>query len=101
MPVVSNFLMALAQVVHLLLNAYMWIVIIRALVSWVNPDPFNPIVSFLYRLTDPVLDRVRRFLPPLGGIDLSPLVVLIAIVFLDRFLVSTLYDLAFSLKGAP
>ena len=94
MFVISHFLMALAKVVDLVLTIYMWIIIIRALISWVNPDPFNPIVRFLYQVTEPVLYRVRRFLPPLGGIDLSPLIVILLIVFLQQFLVPSLYDLA-------
>ncbi len=97
MPVLGNFVLALSEVIHLLLNAYMWIVIIRAIVSWVNPDPYNPIVSFLYRVTEPVLRYVRRFLPPLGGIDFSPIIVLVAIVFIDRFFVPTLVDIGYSL----
>jgi len=94
MFVISHFLTALARVVDLVLTIYMWIIIIRALISWVNPDPFNPIVRFLYQVTEPVLYRVRRFMPPLGGIDLSPLIVILLIVFLQQFLVQSLYDLA-------
>lgn len=98
MTLLGNLIIAFAQVVHLLLNAYMWVVIIRAIVSWVNPDPFNPIVRFLYAVTEPVLGHIRRFLPPLGGIDLSPLVVLVAVVFLDQFLVSTIMEFGLSIK---
>jgi YggT family protein len=77
-------------------------VIIRAIISWVNPDPFNPIVRFLYRATEPVLGYARRIVPPLGGIDLSPILVLVVIVFLDQFLVQTITELAFKLKtGTP
>jgi YggT family protein len=90
----GNLLRALAQIINMVLNIYMWIVIIAALISWVNPDPYNPIVRFLYRATGPVFQRVRRFVPPLGGIDLSPLIVLLVIYFLQYFLVTTLLQLS-------
>ncbi|MFQ5657686.1 MAG: YggT family protein [Candidatus Methylomirabilales bacterium] len=89
-----NLLSAVAQILHLALFVYMWMIIIRAIISWVNPDPYNPIVQFLYRSTEPVLERVRRFLPITWGIDFSPLVVILAIMFLDQFLVGSLRDLA-------
>ncbi len=98
MFVFVNFLNAVAYVIDVLLNIYMWIIIARAIISWVNPDPYNPIVSFLYRATEPVLSRVRRVVPNLGGIDLSPLVVLLAIFFLQKFLVSSLFELVSRLK---
>lgn len=99
MFIVANFLEALAQVLYYLLEAYMWIVIARAMVSWVNPDPYNPIVRFLYSATEPVLYRLRRAFPLYGGgIDFSPILVFVAIIFLQRFLVQSLYDLARSLR---
>jgi YggT family protein len=89
---------ALATVVNLALTIYMWVIIARALLSWVNPDPYNPIVRFLYNVTEPVLDWVRRRIPLVfGGLDLSPLLVLLAILFLQRFLVATLLELALRL----
>jgi YggT family protein len=98
MFVAGNFLSALAVVLHWLLQAYMWVVIIRVLLSWVNPDPRNPIVQTLNRLTDPLLDPIRRKLYRLMGyggvgIDLSPLVLIAAIWFVDYFVVATLHDL--------
>jgi YggT family protein len=76
-----------------LLLIYAWIIIIRALLSWVNPDPRNPIVAFLRRITDPVLEPVRRFLPPwkTAGLDLSPVIVLIVIEFVRRVILPSLY----------
>lgn len=86
---------ALASILDLALNIYMWVIIARALLSWVNPDPYNPIVRFLYNITEPVMRWVRRRVPLIfGGLDLSPILILIAIVFLRRFLVMTLWDLA-------
>lgn len=99
MFVLANFLDALAQGLYFLLEAYMWIVVARAVISWVNPDPHNPIVRFLYSATEPVLYRLRRALPLYaGGIDFSPILVFVAIIFLQRFLVQTLYDMARSLR---
>jgi YggT family protein len=97
MFVLSNLLTALAKIADILLTIYMYIVIGRAVISWVNPDPYNPIVNFLYRATEPVLGRVRRMIPYLGGIDLSPLIVLLVIYFLKEFVIRTIYLLAYRL----
>ena len=95
MFVLGNLLDALASILYLVLNLYMWIIIARAVISWVNPDPYNPIVRFLYSITDPVLLTIRRRLPlSFGGMDFSPIVVILAIIFLQRFLVASLHDLA-------
>ncbi len=99
MFILGNFLEALAAVTQMLLQLYMWIIIARAVLSWVNPDPHNPIVQFIHRLTDPLLYRVRKWIPIHGGgIDFSPIIVIFAIIFLQTFLVQTLQRLAFSLK---
>ena len=96
--VASNFVLATAQALNMILWLYMWIVIARALISWVNPDPYNPIVRFLVNATEPVLWRIRRALPMLGGIDFSPMLLIVAILFLQNFLVSSLQDLALTLR---
>ena len=99
MIAIVNLLNALAHIIDFVLYAYMWLIIIRAFLSWVNPDPYNPIVSFLYQVTEPVLYRVRRFLPFRGlGIDLSPIISLIIIIFLREFAVQTLRDIAVRLR---
>lgn len=90
----ANLLIAVARILQLGLFIYMWMIIIRAVISWVNPDPYNPIVKFLYRSTEPVLQPVRRLLPVAWGIDFSPLVVILAIMFVDQVFVSSLFDLA-------
>lgn len=95
----AHFLKALAQVIDIVLNIYMWLIIGRAILSWVSPDPRNPVVQFLYKVTEPVLGFFRRRLPlEYGGLDLAPLVVLLLIVFLQRFLVATLFDLALKIS---
>ena len=100
MFVFSNLLQAVATVLNLALTAYMWVVIISALLSWVNPDPYNPIVRILRNLTQPVFARVRRWLPftLMGGLDLSPLVVIFAIYFARIFIVGSLFDMAYSVR---
>lgn len=99
MFVLANFVEATARIVQVGLTIYMWILIIRALLSWVNPDPYNPIVRTLYRVTEPVLYRVRRFVPTAGlGIDLSPVIVILVIFFLQSFLVKTLLQIAVALR---
>jgi YggT family protein len=95
MFVIANLLVAVAQVLDYILWAYLWIIIGRVIVSWVNADAYNPMVRFLYSATEPVLERVRRRLPlHAGGFDLSPIVVWFAVVFLQRFLIRSIYDLA-------
>ena len=97
MFVLSNFEIAFARVVELLLSILYWLILIRALVSWVNPDPFNPVVQFLNRTTEPILQPIRRLLPPMG-IDISPIIAFLAIIFLKSFLVATLFDLGMRLR---
>ena len=95
MFIFSNFLTAAAKILDIVLSLYMYIIIGRAVISWVNPDPYNPIVRFLYQATEPVLFRVRRILPAMGGLDLSPLVIILAIYFIKEFVIRSLYLLAY------
>ena len=94
MFILSNFISASATIIGYILSIYIWIIIIRALLSWVNPDPHNPIVQILYRVTEPVLAPIRYRMPDIGGMDLSPIIVLLIIYFLQSFLVRSLYDIA-------
>jgi len=103
MFVAGNVFTALASVLHMLLQAYIWVVIIRSLISWVNPDPWNPIVQMLNRLTDPLLEPIRRkMFRMMGyggmGLDLSPLILIAAVYFLDFFLVGTLTDIGMRMR---
>ena len=99
MFVLSNLITAVAKVLSIILNLYMWLIIIRALASWFSPDPYNPIYLFLIRITEPVLGYIRRILPLRAGMmDLSPIVALLAIIFLQTFLVQSLYGIAMSLR---
>lgn len=86
---------ALASVINIVLQLYLYIVIASAVISWVNPDPYNPIVRFLRNATEPVFRRVRKYVPAvIGGMDFTPILVLLAIIFLQEFLVGILGDLA-------
>ena len=92
MFVIGNVILGIARVLDIALNLYMWVIIIRALISWVNPDPYNPIVQFLVRVTEPVLRPLRKMLPPwkTGGLDFSPFIVILVIIFLDYALIDNL-----------
>lgn len=100
MFVLGNFIMALAKLLDIGLTLYMWIIIARALVSWVNPDPYNRIVVFLYRSTEPVLAPLRRWLPFFRGmgIDLSPVIAIAVIIFLQSFLLKSMMELTLYLR---
>ncbi len=98
MFVFANLLEAIAKILEIGLNIYFWIIIVRALISWVNPDPYNPIVRFLYQVTEPVLGRIRSILPYIGGIDISPLIAILIIIFFQRFVITTLLDVALRLR---
>lgn len=98
MFVLSNFLVAIAKILNIGLTLYMWIIIGRAIISWVNPDPYNSIVRFLYNVTEPVLCNIRRRLPiSFGGFDFSPVIVILAIIFLQTFVVQSLIQFAVQL----
>ena len=85
----------MAQLLDFVLTAYMWIILGRAVISWVSADPYNPIVRFLYEATEPVLSRIRRYIPlSFGGLDFSPMILILAIMFVQSFLVQTLKQIA-------
>ena len=95
MFIINYFVIALANLVNLVIVAYIWIIIARSIISWVSPDPYNPIVRFLYQVTEPVLRWVRQRLPVATmGLDFSPMIVILALLFLERFLVPVLYRFA-------
>ncbi len=99
MFVFANLLLGLAKVIDLLLWFYMWILIARVVISWVNADPYNPIVRAIVSATEPLLYRIRRSLPVFaGGIDFSPLIVFAGIYFLQIFLVQSIVDFALRMR---
>ena len=99
MFILSNFLVAIAKVLDIVLVIFMWIVIARAILSWVSPDPYNPIVRFINNVTEPVLYPIRKRIPiNFAGIDFSPILVILAVIFLQKFVVNSLYGLALSMR---
>lgn len=100
MFILGNFLIAFAGIADFILMVYKWIIIISAVVSWVNPDPYNPIVRLLYKATEPVLRPIRRFIGTrLGPIDFSPLFVILVIIFIQMFVIRSITELGYKLKG--
>lgn len=100
MFILGNLILAIANIFDIVLSIYMWVVIIAALISWVNPDPYNPIVRFLYSVTEPVFRPIRKIIGfSLGPIDISPLIVILAIIFTRRFLISSLIEIGYKIKG--
>jgi YggT family protein len=100
MPVLGDLILAMANILDIVLDIYKWIVIIAALISWVNPAPYNPIVRFLHSVTEPVLRPIRRIIGyRLGPIDISPLIVILVIIFTQTFLIKTLMKFGYKLGG--
>ncbi len=84
---IDSLLLAFGSMLLTVITLYKWVIIISALLSWVQPDPYNPIVQMIYRLTEPAYVFVRRFIPTvIGGMDLSPLVLIFGLQFLEIFL---------------
>jgi YggT family protein len=100
--VLGNFLEALARILDVALTIMYWLILIRALISWVNPDPYNFIVQFLHKATEPILYPIRKLLPFTFklAIDISPIIAFLIIMFLRISLLRTLYDLAYRLRPA-
>ncbi len=99
MYIIGNLLIALGNILDIILTLYSFIVIAAALITWVRPDPYNPIVRFLYGVTEPVLRPIRKLLPLRIPIDISPLILLFAIYFLQKFLVASLIEFGYRIKG--
>jgi YggT family protein len=98
MPIIGYFFLAISNVLVVVLNLFMIMIIARAVLSWVSPDPYNPIVRFIHNVTEPVLYPIRQKVPiNFGGIDFSPIIVLLAIIFLKTFLVQSFEFLGRSL----
>jgi YggT family protein len=99
MILLGNLFIALGSIVDIILNIYMWILIIAVLISWVGPDPYNPVVRFLRSVTEPVLRPVRSRLGVFGGIDVSPMIIILGIIFVRSFIVRTIIEYGYKLKG--
>lgn len=100
MFIFGDLLVSIARILDTLLDIYKWIVIISALISWVNPDPYNPIIRFLYSITEPVFRPIRKIIGyRLGPIDISPIIVILVIIFIQSFLVRSLLKLGYNFGG--
>jgi len=88
----GNTLAALAKILHIILTVYLWVIILRAVLSWVYVPSLHQAARVLYRLTEPVLRPLRRLVPPsrLGGLDVSPIIAALLVVFLDSLLVDSM-----------
>ena len=89
--IIGNLILAIANVINLALSIFVWLIIIRALVSWFSPDPYNVFFQFLYRITEPVLSVVRAAMPNLGGIDISPIILVLCLLFIQDYIRFNLY----------
>lgn len=95
MFILGHLIGAMAHVLNIILTLYMYVIIARAILSWVSPDPYNPIVRFINNVTDPLLHQIQKRLPLVhGGIDFSPIVVILVIIFLQQFLIASLIGLS-------
>lgn len=100
MFIVGDLIIAVAKILDIVLEVYKWVVIIAALISWVNPDPYNPIVRLLHAVTEPAFRPIRRIIGyRLGLIDISPLIVILVIIFTQLFLIKSLIKLGYKLGG--
>ncbi len=99
MFVLANFIGAVATILNIMVTILIWLIIISAVISWVNPDPYNPIVQFLYRTTAPILRPIRRLIPIRGvPIDFSPMIAILILIFLRFFIIRSLVDLSLRLR---
>jgi len=98
--ILGSLLRTLGSFIHIGLNIYLWCIIIRVIISWLSPDPYHPAVQFLYRITDPVFDRVHRLIPlQFGGIDFSPIIIIVLINFIDKLTLNIIDGISSSLMG--
>jgi len=99
MFVFGNLFSGIAHVLNILLDIYFWIIFARAILSWIRPDPYNPIVRTIYRMVDPVTYRISRIIPTrIGMVDIAPFILMLLIMFIQRFLVATLFDIGMRMK---
>jgi YggT family protein len=95
MSVTGTFFQAVVTLLDQIITLYIWVVIIAAVVTWVQADPYNPIVQVLRRLTEPVYDKIRRIMPTtISGIDFAPIILILALQFFKLFFIQLLYSLA-------
>ena len=94
MVIINNLFAAIAEILHLAITLYIYAVIARVIISWFNINPYNQVVQFIYRITEPPLSWIRRYVPSIAGLDISPIILIFGLIFLDRFFVATLRFMA-------
>lgn len=99
MILLANLLHAIGYILNIAIMIYIWIVIIRVFLPWIGADPYNPVVSFINSITDPPLRLLQRYIPPVGGVDLSPLALIFALIFVKIFVVKTILQIGYSLSS--
>jgi len=100
MFIFGHLFIGIAKLLHIVFNIYYFVLVIRILMSWINPDPYNEIVKTIYKLTDPVLEPIRKHIPlQIGMLDLSPILVFLLLNFVDYFLVNTLLNIGQRMLG--
>jgi len=88
----TGLMIPIARIVDIILEIYLWIIVVRAILSWVRPNPFNPVVRFIYALVDPISFRIAKIIPTrIGMVDIAPLILIIMVMVLQKFLVEMLY----------
>ena len=98
MYIIGNLFSAIASILDFLIQLYMLVILARVIMSWVNPNPGNPLVQYTYRLTEPPLAYIRQFVPDLGGLDISPIILLAGLYFIQNFVIKSLYQMALNLQ---
>lgn len=98
MFVLANFIGAVATILNMVITILIWLIMISVVISWVSPDPYNPIVQFLYRTTEPILRPIRRLIPFRSRIDFSPMIAILVLIFLRFFVIKSLVELSFRLR---
>jgi len=99
MPFLGSLIIILCNLLNIFLTVYSFIVIITALMSWINPNPYNPVVRFLYKITEPLLRPIRRVISLRLPVDISPLILLLIIYIIQNFLIVRLIELGYKIKG--
>ena len=92
MFLIGNFFLTIGKLIDFLLGLYIWVIIINALLSWFNPDPYNKFIQFIYNISEPALRPIRRMLPANMGVDISPVIVIVILYFLKSYIARTIID---------
>ena len=98
MFILGNFLIAIGRVLHIVIYFFYFVIIIAAVLSWLRPNPYHPVINIIYRLSDIIVNPIRRFVPPLGFVDISPFITLLILYFIDLFIVRSIIQLGYMIS---